>query len=157
MHAKHLLLALPLLLAAGCGGSTDDGHGNGHDHEPVHAGALVIELGDHQAALEARLDSEEGALELWLWDAHLENAIRSGAESLEVELTVDEETFPLACAAQEDELTGETVGDSSFFRGQDDRLKGAEHVDGRLPSIQVKGLTYTDVEFCLPPEDDHDH
>ena len=147
---RNLVCSLPLLFIGGCGGHDHDhAHDGGHHHEAMNEGGVIAELGDHLAQLEAALDAEAGTITLWVWDHG--NAVRLTDESVSAEVTVGDETFTLACAAQESTLTGETVGDSSEFMGQDDRLKGAEHVDVRVPTITVKGIECTDAEFHLPP------
>lgn len=152
---RNLLCSFPLLFMGGCGGH-DHGHGHDHDHDhhhdPVHEGGQLVELGDHLGQFEAVLDVEAGTLSFWVWDAHCENAVRLPDESLAAEVTIGEETFTLACAAQESTLTGETVGDSSEFSAQDDRLKGIEKAEVKVPSLNFKGATYEDLAFQLPPQ-----
>ncbi len=127
-----------------------EGHDHeGHDHDPVHPGGVLAELGDHMAQLEAALDSEKGTITLWVWDAHIENTIRLKDASLLAAVSVGEDPFRFSFAAQAKVLTGETVGNSSEFKGQDARLVGAKHVDVLVPSITVKGITYTDLKFHL--------
>ena len=153
MNLRNIAFSLPLLFIGGCGEAHGDhgdhGDNGGHSHDAVHAGGVLAELGDHVGQLEAALDSEKGTLTLWVWDGHLENTIRLTDPTLSVQVTVGEETFTLACAAQAKTLTGETVGDSSEFMGQDARLEGIEHADAHVPSITVKGVAYTDLEFHL--------
>jgi len=149
---RNLVCSFPLLFIGGCGGHDHDHpHDEDHHHDPVHEGGALAELGDHVGQLEAAIDPEAGTLSFWVWDGHVENAVRLPDESLSAEVTIGDETFTLACAAQESALTGETVGDSSEFQGQDDRLKGAEHIDVHVARITVKGVTHEDLAFHLPP------
>ena len=126
-------------------GHADHGDEGEHGHDAVNAGAVMVELGDHFAQLEVDVDGDAGALTLWFLD-HGES-IRLAQESLDVEVTVGDETFVVACAAQASGLTGETVGDSSEFTGTDTRLQGADDVRGMLKSADVKGATIEGAEF----------
>lgn len=111
----------------------------------------MVELGNHQANLEGQLDPQTGTLTLWVWDAHIDNLVRLSDPWLEASVTVSEVTFNLACNATASSLTGETVGNSATFVGQDDRLIGGAHVDVHVPVVTVFGEAFKDTYFHLPP------
>ena len=150
MNRANLALLLPLLFTGGCGHGHDHDHAaeGGHEHAAVHEGAVMVEIGDHFAQLEARVDPEAGVLELWFWDH--ENAVRLADESLAVEVTVGDVTGVVICAAQASALTGETVGDSSEFRGESELLVGAERVSGVVLGATVRGTAFERIEFTWP-------
>jgi hypothetical protein len=52
--------------------------------------------------------------------------------------------------------TGEKIGDTSMFEAQADWLKAVKAFDAVLPQIEVRGTTYTNVEFNFPKGNDKD-
>lgn len=59
---------------------------------------------------------------------------------------------PEKLSAVENALTGETVGDSSEFRVDSERLKGLEKFSAALAHLEARGQTFTDVELEYPVE-----
>ena len=118
-------------------------HEEGHAaHDPQYGGTL-IELGAHEANIEIVLDAEAGKLTAYLWDAHVTGPARSDMKSIEV--TCGQGTFQLLPVANE--LTGETVGDTSKFEVTDEKLRGAKEVEGTIASLELMGLSFTETEF----------
>ena len=86
MKRSALFVTLALLAAAGCAKKEAPAHdhGPGHAHTAPHGGVLV-ELGDHAAALELRFDAARGVLQAWVLDGHAENFVRIAQPRFEVE------------------------------------------------------------------------
>lgn len=126
-----------------------------HVHHAPHGGTLV-ELGDHFAHLEFVLNPQENQLTAYVLDGEAESAIRieQPSISLRIESFVADsadaparELTSLTLVAVANELTGETVGDTSQFVGT---LSGVSAFDGVLESITVKGREFRDVRFSFP-------
>ena len=125
----------------------------GHEHHAQHGGALVgLEYdGAEVAHLELVLDADAGALTAYVLDAEAEKAVRLPQESMEVTVRLPEQDpLEISLAAKENVLTGETVGDTSEFTAQSDRLKGAERFDASVASIFVLGYEVADTNFSYP-------
>ncbi|MEM8709441.1 MAG: hypothetical protein AAGG01_00700 [Planctomycetota bacterium] len=164
-HAvKFGLTAAAITLAVACSG----GHAEEHEHgEHGHAhsanfGGTLVELGDHFANVELTHDAETGEVALYTYDAHAEGSQRSSTEAPELQITphVHEgdpvEPFTLVLEPRVSATSGEKVGDSSKFTGQHDSLKGLDHFEVTITEIELKGQTFTGVEF-MHPSDAHDH
>lgn len=146
MNVRHIAISLPLLFSPACG-DADHGHADegGHLHSIVHAGAVIVEIGDHFAQMEVDVDAKTGTVSLWLIDHG--SAVRSSTHNVPVEVTVGTETFSVNCLAQANPVNNQTVGDSSEFKGSDERLKDADHVTGAVGTINIKGHDFSDVTF----------
>ncbi len=155
---RHILSILTLPLWGACGGEhghhhePESGSGGGHSHSAPHeaVGGMLIELGDHYAQLEVVPDFEAGELRLHCWDGHAESPVRLTQPSVEVSLTLGGAEVTLTLDAQASTLTGETVGDSSEFLVQDDRLKGLAALEGNVDSLDVLGAVFESIHIHYP-------
>jgi hypothetical protein len=150
------ILAALALLAAGCSRSesaADQPHK--HVHHPLHGGTPVV-LGDEVYHIEMVLDQKEGKLQAYVFDGELENFIRSGVPSIEIDASVGGETKVLVLSAVANPATGETVGDTSLFEGRADWLRTTGDFDAVLKTITIRGTTFTDVKFNYPRGNDTD-
>lgn len=153
--------ALLLLLAAACGreprsqGEVAGEGGGGHAHKAPRGGTLVA-LGDHEAHLELLLDGEAGELTAFVLDGRAEKAVRVKQASIEARIEPPEgEGFDLVLAAvARPDSTGETVGDTSEFRGTSPKLRGLSEFHVTFRRIEVRGGVFEDVEVPFP-EGDH--
>ncbi|HEY0947294.1 MAG TPA: hypothetical protein VGD81_18565 [Opitutaceae bacterium] len=158
------LVVLGLALA-GCGkkaGPDADHAGHGaahHEHAAPHGGTLV-EVGEHQFNLEFLHDPAAGKLTLWVLDAHAENFVRIPMRTIQVIAGDGAVGQTVSLAAVANPATGETVGDTSQFEGTAPWLQDAKTAPVRLPSIEIRGVAFRDVEVTLGvagPASDHDH
>lgn len=108
--------------------------GGGHSHAARHGGVLVA-LGDEAAHVELTCDPATGAVRVWLYDHEVRPA-RSSAPSLTLTL---EDGRAIELAAVASALTGESVGDTSFFEGAAPELVGAGELAGELSPVVVAG------------------
>jgi hypothetical protein len=115
-----------------------------------------VVLGDEAYHIELVLDAATGTLEAFVLDGEMEDFIRSGVASIEIDATVHGTPRVLALAAVPNPATGETVGDTSEFEAQADWLKGGPEFDGVLRSISIRGSTFTDVKSNFPRGNDTD-
>lgn len=151
------------LALVGCGkkaGHDEDHAGHEaahHAHLALHGGTLV-EVGEHQFNLEFLHDPAAGKLTLWVLDAHAENFVRIPMRTIQL-ITADggtEQTLSLAAVANP--ATGEAIGDTSQFEGTAPWLKDVTTVPVRLPSIEIRGTAFRDVEATLGvPTQQRDH
>ena len=160
---KNYLNLIPLFLYLGfvsCGHDHDHHHGHehgdkehgsgGHAHHAPHGGTLVL-LGDHGTGfhLELLLD-ENGTLEAYVLDGEAENFVRISQEEFEIETKGEEgaeKTISLEAVA--DPATEETVGDTSFFRANE-QVEGITSFEGNLKSLSIKGKKFENVSFRFP-------
>lgn len=143
------------------GGTTPEAHGRTtsvesssnhehHHHEAPHGGTLVM-LGDHVGHVELVLDSESGVLTAYVLDGEAERPARIGVPALRLVISPDSrESFPLELSPVADPLSGETAGDTSVFRIEDERLQGLAQFKGSLQAIEIRGITLADVAFSFP-------
>ena len=161
-HYPVILLSCALSLGS-CGHDHDE-HGlsgsDVHYHAPPHGGVLV-ELGEHGSGYNLELYLEDqGYLQIFVWDAHVDNLVRIEQENVDLLIPEDNGTpKTIVCAAVTDAATGETVGDTSLFASSEpmaDQLP----LKGVIPSIKVIGKTYENVPFeftgnSVESDDDH--
>nr|ADI22719.1 hypothetical protein [uncultured verrucomicrobium HF0500_27H16] len=153
---RIMILALALLYGCREGHDHGSGRSNSHVHKPPHGGKLV-ELGDHAFNLELLLDDEAGTLGVYILGAHAEKHIRIEMESLKLSLSAGSDSQELKLKAVANELTNETVGDSSYFSGQSDWLKGKHDVIGMMHSVEIRGMSFKEVSFDLSGHHGHAH
>lgn len=146
---KKLLVLLSLLAAVAF---AKEAH---HAHVAPHGGTLV-ELGEHQFALEFVRDAAAGTLTAYVLDAHVENFVRLPAKFIAVTIDVKGRAESLSLAAVANELSGETVGDTSQFTASADWLKREGEFAGKIAALEVRGTVFKDVAFTFPVNKDHD-
>ena len=143
--------ALALILV-GCG-EHDHDHGSsakgGHHHESAHGG-VAVELGEHQFHLDFLHDPAAGTLTAWVMDAHAENFVRVSLPGFEIQIVAEAQTNTVALGAVANASTGETVGDTSMFRGSSEILKGLKRFSGRIGSLELRGTRLPAATFDYP-------
>jgi len=148
-----LISIIPCLFFA-CGG---DHSGHGHSHKPMFGGVLV-ELGDHAHNLEILHDKEAGKLDLYILGGHAAKVIKIAQASISVNVeTPGGETALIEVPAQANELTNETVGDTSHFSVTHNSLKTTGALKGTVQKIEAQGAVYEQVAFNLNTDHDHSH
>lgn len=153
-----LLLSLSFTLACSGGSQStseesastgSSSESRGHEHEAPHGGTLLI-IGDEFAHLELVLDESTGRLTAFLLDGEAKNAVRTDMTNIVIMTKVGDQGGPVILQAQANDLTGETVGDSSQFEAQADLLAGVDAFEGIIPSIKVKGQVFENISFQFP-------
>ena len=150
MRQLFKLIAFAICLAVlGCDKGEESAI-SGHQHAAPHGGVLA-ELGDHQATAEMVLDREAGTITLYVLDAHAENAVRVAQESISASIEFgDGEPRDLALMPVASELTGETAGDTSQFRGESPLLKHPGQIYIEVMELKVGDKTYELLAFDFP-------
>ena len=148
-----------LLVAFAVACSQDNDHDHDHDKDKSHAhdskmGGKLVDL-DHVVQLEFVLDSKAGKLTAYVWDGHVENAVKVTQETIDVQVRPKGgDAFTIKLAAQTSKLSGNKPGNSSQFEAASDRLKGLDHIEGTVVRIKAKGNEWEGFEFHAG-NDDH--
>ena len=141
-----LFLALPLGLQA-------------HEHHAPHHGGLQV-MGEEFCHYETVLDSTTGTLTIYVLDGEAERPVRVKQKLLLLKLTPrgSKKAVRVMAKAVANELTGETVGDTSQFEVVVPGFKGVTAFDGVLVEGQVKGRVFKNLKIKHPEgnEDGHD-
>ena len=124
-------------------------HGGLHVHEPLLGGQLIA-LGDHGSGynIELLID-ENNHFSVYILDAHAENFVRIDQESLQMNLS-DENNTSLTLHAVADSATGETVGNTSHFQNQRNGGKFLP-LNGIIEMIEIGSKQYSEIEH-LPSQ-----
>lgn len=153
--ASLSLLAVGLsvtLWLTGCGDPNhahSSGGGGGHRHQSVHGG-VAVELGNHQFHLDFLHDPANGTLSAWVMDAHAENFVRVPLKSFAIHIATADQTNTLTLSAVAQASTGETVGDTSQFRGEAPWLKGLTQFSAQIDAIEIRGQRFANLAFRYP-------
>jgi hypothetical protein len=132
-----------LLAAAGCSRTPEPAPPPGkHEHHPPHGGTPVV-LGDEVYHLEFVRDRDSGTLQAYVLDGEMETFIRSAMPVLEVDAGAGDGVHILRLLPVANPATGETVGDTALF-------------EATLPSVTIRGTTFTGVRFNFPKGNDAD-
>lgn len=107
-------------------------------------------LGREAFHLELVRTAETGLLTCYILDGHMESFLRIPAPSLALETTVSNRTATLDLLPVANAATGEKAGDTSQFEAKADWLKTTTTFAGRIPTITIRGATFTNVTFRFP-------
>lgn len=135
----------------------DADHGHDHVHLPKFGGMLVV-LAAEYANVEVLLDESTGQLDFWALDAHAENTVRLTQPYVPLTVHHANGDFEMELAAVESRLSGESVGDTSHFRGTDARLAGVSTFEATFGHIRSRGRDFPATRFTYVLEEhDHEH
>ena len=126
-----------------------------HEHHPPHGGTAVV-LGDEAYHLEFVRDPAAGTLQAYILDGEMETFIRSAMSALEVDATAGGTAHTLRLLPVANPATGETAGDTALFEVQADWLKTTATFEAVMPSVTIRGTTFTHVRFAFPKGNDSD-
>ncbi len=124
----------------------EEASGHGHQHVAPHGGAAVV-LGDELYHLEFVANPEAQAFECYVLDGHMEDFVRIAATEFEVVLESGETWL---FQAQATGATGETVGDTSYFRADVSDAAERKSFAATVKEITVKGSSFTQIPFRFP-------
>ena len=134
-----LLISAPLALLA-------------HEHHAPHKGSLQV-CGEEFFHYELVLDAGTGTLTVYVLDGEAEHPVRVKQKQLVFKLKArGAKGAPVKVVAKAvaDELTGETVGDTSEFQAVVPALRGVTAFDGVLLLGEVKGQTFKNLKIKHP-------
>jgi hypothetical protein len=143
----YLFLTLSLLFFFSCGEEQQEQIHSAHNHPAPHGGQLV-ELGEHGSGFNLELVlHEQGFLQIYVLDAHVQNFIRISANSIDIEITDQNGTARIiTCEPIEDPITGETVGNTSLFTSTE-RINEILPLQGVINKIDIMEFPYENVEI----------
>lgn len=124
------------------------GH-KGHAHVAPHGGCLLV-LGQEFAHLELLLDAKSGRLKGYILDGEAVRGVRISQPTLKIMIKTGREDLEVVLKAEENELSGEKVGDSSVFSSTEKNLIGVEHFDAVIPELVIKGTHFHHTSFHYP-------
>jgi hypothetical protein len=159
MKLVSFLTALAALLLIACdrhGHRSDPRPPHSHHHEPPHGGTVVV-LGEEEFHLEVLAHPDEGRLQVYVLDGHMDNFIRLPVPSFELRIEMNGTNRPLELAAVRRRATGEEVGDSALFEGRAEWLKGRTNFQAELTQLTIRGREYRSVRFPFPEGNAADH
>ncbi len=117
----------------------------------------MVVLGDEEFHLEVLAHPDEGRLQVYVLDGHLDNFIRLPDASFDLVLRAAGEERRLTLTAARRRATGEEVGDTALFEGQTDWLKGRTDFEAELPVLKIRGREYRGVRFPFPEGNAPEH
>ena len=141
-----------------CGEEQHEEKHGAHDHQPLHGGQLV-ELGKHGSGFNLELVlHEQGFLQIYVLDAHVQDFVRISANSIDIEITDSNGTDKtITCEPVADPATGETIGNTSLFTSTE-RIRDLLPLKGIIKKIDVMEFSYENIEinFSLIPKESKD-
>ena len=143
----YLFLTVSLLFFFSCGEEQQEEIHSAHNHPAPHGGQLV-ELGEHGSGFNLELVlHEQGFLQIYVLDAHVQNFVRLSANSIDIEITDQNGTARIiTCEPIEDPITGETVGNTSLFTSTE-RINEILPLQGVINKIDIMEFPYENVEI----------
>ena len=142
-------------LAAGC---HKHEHANKEEPKGPPHGGTPVAVGHHKYNLELVRDGQAGTLQAYVLDAHFEKFV-----------AVPETNFTLLAKVDGREERAEfrqlpatppsSDGSSYLFATRGEWIKTATNFEGLIPTITLKGRTYTNIAFPFPKGsvEEHDH
>ena len=143
----YLFLTVSLLFFFSCGEEQQEEIHSAHNHPAPHGGQLV-ELGEHGSGFNLELVlHEQGFLQIYVLDAHVQNFVRISANSIDIEITDQNGTARIiTCEPIEDPITRETVGNTSLFTSTE-RINEILPLQGVINKIDIMEFPYENVEI----------
>jgi len=158
LSMRRLSLLLALAFAA-CGEDAkphESGSHDDHNHAPKYGGRLV-ELGAHEFQIELLLYPDEGQLEAYLWDGHVEIPVPTAMKTMRIEGKAGGKDFTIELAQAKNPYAKEAEGKASKFSGVHAALKGCNAFTGTLVEVSLADKTFKAVAFEYTESSDHEH
>lgn len=142
----HLLFIASVLFFFSCGEEQHEETHSVHNHPAPHGGQLV-ELGEHGSGFNLELVlHEQGFLQVYVLDAHVQNFVRISANSIDIEITDQNgNTKNITCEPVADPITGESIGNTSLFTSAE-RINEILPLKGVINQIDIMEASYENVE-----------
>ena len=142
----HLLFITSVLFFFSCAEEQHEDTHSAHNHPAPHGGQLV-ELGEHGSGFNLELVlHEQGFLQVYVLDAHVQNFVRISANSIDIEITDQNgNTKNITCEPVADPITGESIGNTSLFTSAE-RINEILPLKGVINQIDIMEASYENVE-----------
>ena len=143
----HLFFIASFLFFFSCGEEQQEENNGAHNHPAPHGGQLV-ELGEHGSGFNLELVlHEQGFLQVYVLDAHVQNFVRISANSIDIEITDQNgNTKNITCEPVADPITGESIGNTSLFTSTE-RINEILPLKGVINQIDIMEASYENVEI----------
>ena len=156
----YLFSLFSFLFFFSCGEEHHEGSHAAHAHVAPHGGQLV-ELGEHGSGFNLELVlHEDGFLQIYVLDAHVDNFVRISAGSIDIKITDSNGTEKtISCEPVADPITGETIGSTSLFTSNE-RIRDLIPFKGIIQNIEVMEFSYENIEVnfsSMPAESTDEH
>jgi hypothetical protein len=102
------------------------------------------------------LASEAGELTVFVLGRDATKGIRLAQAVIGLKIQRGFKEFAVKLMPVASELTGETVGDTSVYKGQHDEFKGATDFEVTIGAIAVKGIDFEETAFPFPEGNESD-
>lgn len=127
----------------------------GHEHTAPHGGTLIA-FGEEFAHLELVLDEKTGELTGYFLDGEAEKAVLLSQETVSIEVEKPSK-FEVVLSGIKNDLTGETKGSTSEFRGKSEKLIGLKDFDAEIKIVKIRGKEFKNTHFNFPKGNESDH
>ena len=156
----YLFSLFSFLFFFSCGEEHHEGSHAAHAHVAPHGGQLV-ELGEHGSGFNLELVlHEDGFLQIYVLDAHVDNFVRISAGSIDIKITDSNGTEKtISCEPVADPITCETIRSSSLFTSNE-RIRDLIPFKGIIQNIEVMEFSYENIEVNfsgMPAESTDEH
>src|SRR5688500_5278033 len=137
-----------LALATGCRDARqNDSHG--HSHGPPHGGTPV-NVAEHKYHLELVRDATNGVMQAYVLDGDLHDFIPVPETSFALTANTGGKTERIDFLRTTNAMSPNPTDPSFSFEGRAEWVKTATNFDGLIPSITLKGQTFTNITFPFP-------
>lgn len=147
-----LLIALAAVVA--CRDSQRSGHD--HSHGPPHGGTPVL-VAEHKYHLELVRDETNGVMQAYVLDGDLHDFIRVPESNFTLTATMNGKAERLEFQRMTNAQSPNLAEPSFVFEGRAEWVKGATNFEGLIPSLTLKGQTFTNITFPFPKGTQHTH
>jgi hypothetical protein len=157
MLNRFALIALLscLVIATACRDSQRS-EGDGHSHAPPHGGTPVV-VAEHKYHLELVRDATNGLMQAYVLDDHLHDFIRVAETNFTLVANLGGQTEHLEFQRTTNAMSPSPSDPSFLFEARADWVKNATSFEGLIPSITLKGQTFTNITFPFPKGTQHTH
>ena len=129
---------------------------HGHPHGPPHGGTPVL-VAEHESHLELVRDPSTGLLQAYVLDDSMEDYIAVPETNFTLTARFDGRTEQVQLQRVPDSSGGNLSEPSSRFEGQAEWLKSASSFEAVIPSLTLRGKTFTNITFSFPKGTQHLH
>jgi len=156
--SKQCAFAVLLSCLAVATGCRDARQGDSHDHShgPPHGGTPVV-VAEHKYHLELVRDATNGLMQAYVLDGDLHDFIRVPEASFTLVANMGGQTERLEFQRMTNATSPDPADPSFLFEARAEWVKNATNFDGVIPSITLKGQTFTNVTFPFPKGTQHTH
>lgn len=155
---KRLALAVLtacVAVAMGCREQKSGGH-SGHSHEPPHGGTPVV-VAEHEYNLELVHDGTNGLLQAYVLDDGFHDFIRVPETNFTLVGKMDGRTEQAEFMRVTNAMSPNPSDPSFQFEARAEWLKTATNFDGLIPTLTLRGKTFTNITFPFPKGTRHEH